>query len=56
MRTPLRLIAYLRKNGLSISEIENLDDTELLAWGVAFGEIDGGVFLWDQMRWMDRSP
>ena len=54
-RTPLRSIAGLVKNGLPLSYVESLDDAEIMAWGVAFGELDGGVFDWDRLKWRERD-
>ena len=53
-RTPLRDIAWLVRNGPRLSEIENFDDAEILAWGVAFGEARGGEWDWREMKW--REP
>ncbi len=28
-----------------------MDEAEMLAWHIAFGEIEGGEWDWDRMRW-----
>jgi hypothetical protein len=32
-----------------------MDEAELLAWNVIFGELEGGEFNWDAMRWEPRE-
>ncbi len=53
--TPLRSIAFLVKNGLRIDEIERLDEAEIVAFSVAFGELSGGEWDWRAMRWLERD-
>ena len=53
--TPLVSIAGLIKNGLTLAEVEQMDDSELLAWQVAFGTADGGRFDWSNLQWRERS-
>lgn len=49
------MIAGLVKNGLTLSEVGELDETEMLAWTVAFGQAEGGVFDWDRLKWEEPS-
>lgn len=35
--------------------MEELEDYEVMAMGVVFGELDGGEFSWSQMKWMDKQ-
>ena len=43
------------KNGVDIDVAFALDATELMAWTVVFGEMDGAAaFNWDTMEWEER--
>lgn len=50
-KTALRAIVSLRRAGFTLAEIDAFDDAEFLAYSVAVGEAEGGVFDWDQMQW-----
>ena len=54
-RTALRTIAQLLRGGLTLAEIERLDEAEMLAWSVAMGEAEGGEFDWARLRWRERD-
>jgi len=54
-KTPLRSVARLLRGGLTLSEIERLDDVEMLAYDIAMGECEGGEFDWENMRWREGS-
>jgi hypothetical protein len=43
------------KNGIPFDVAFAMDDAERLAACVAFGELNGGVWSWDSMRWQDRT-
>jgi hypothetical protein len=44
------MIASLRRYGLTIDEISDMDEAEMLAWSVAFGQLSGGEWDWSRMR------
>jgi hypothetical protein len=48
------MVAALLKGGFRLEEIESLTEAEQLAFFVAFGEQDGGVWDWDSCGW--RQP
>jgi hypothetical protein len=50
-RTPMMSVAGLVKNGLPLDYIETLNDAEILAWTVCFGQLEGSEFDWHQMKW-----
>jgi hypothetical protein len=51
----MKTIARLLGGGMSFAEIDALDDVEMLAWSIAFGENLGGEFDFDRMAWADKS-
>lgn len=54
-RTSLRTIAWLVQNGLQLTEVEQMDEAEIVAWSVCFGEAKGGKWSWGRMCWEDES-
>jgi hypothetical protein len=48
-------IAELLRAGLPFDYINELDETELLAWQVALGTLEGGEFDWSRMAWREQS-
>jgi hypothetical protein len=45
----------LRKNGFTLEEIGHLTEAEILAFSVAFGEIEGGEWDWQSMCWREKE-
>jgi hypothetical protein len=43
------------KNGVPFDVAVSWEAHERLAWGVTFGELDGGSFDWSAMRWRERK-
>ena len=48
------MIAALLKGGFRLDEIERLSPEEELAFCIAFGELEGGIWDWDSGGW--RQP
>jgi len=44
---------YLMRNGVSFDVAFSLDVVERTAWVVALGQMDGGTWDWEAMRWTD---
>ena len=55
MRTGLRSIAWLVHNGLTLAEVDEMSEAEIIAWAVCFGEAQGSKWSWSRMRWEDQS-
>lgn len=47
----MRVIARLVKGGMSLADVDDMDEVDFLAWTIAFGEADGGEFDFDEMKW-----
>jgi hypothetical protein len=43
------------KNGVPYEVAVNLDDAELTAYCIAFGEMEGNEWSWDRMSWIDKK-
>lgn len=43
------------KHGVPFDVAHSFDDVELLAYCVGLGEIEGGTFDWDRMRWVEKD-
>ena len=48
-------VASLIKNGIDIDVAMALNPDEALAWAVMFGELEGGVWNWDTLSWVERD-
>ena len=44
----------LAKNGVPWSVIEAWEDEDRMAAEIVLGELEGGEFNWDRMRWLER--
>jgi hypothetical protein len=40
---------------LPLDYVETLDESDMLAWAVAFGENEGGEFDWSALKWRERD-
>jgi len=47
---------WLVKNGVPWSEAFELDQAEVMAFCVTFGEFEGGEFDWSSMQWRKKDP
>lgn len=43
------------KNGVPFDVAFALEEHELIAYGVIFGEIDGGEWSWDTLTWKSKD-
>ena len=43
----------MSKGNLSLSEVDAMSESEMLAWTVALGEAEGGRFDFENMRWQE---
>jgi hypothetical protein len=48
-------MAWLVKNGLTLREVEEMDETEQFAWSVCFSESEGASFDFDRWQWNERK-
>ncbi|MDA8112643.1 MAG: hypothetical protein M0T83_09335 [Nitrospiraceae bacterium] len=48
-------MAYLVKNGVPFDVACSMEDEDLVAWEIAFGELDGGTFNWSRMQFEEPT-
>ena len=51
----MRTSAYLVRNGVPFDVAFALYEHEKLAYGVIFGELEGGEYDWNSLRWVEKS-